>query len=179
MPLHHSSTSLEFDGAEKGAAGEKKKRPQQGRTTSWDLLGERAEWEDYNPAKASVENLRFAEGDVGTNPVCSACQASPPSQVLILQFSKFYYWCLNRSIIFRWALYIVPVLALLWIPGIVQESAAPNAQVWGVPLVSFRPLSMPLEHGLMAVVVVHLAHSLLAGLLGVLGGLLDLPFVLP
>lgn len=40
------------------------------RPGSWDLLGDRAEWEEYNPAKSSVENLRFAEGDVGTNKVC-------------------------------------------------------------------------------------------------------------
>lgn len=39
------------------------------RPGSWDLLGDRAEWEEYNPAKSSVENLRFAEGDVGTNKV--------------------------------------------------------------------------------------------------------------
>jgi hypothetical protein len=40
-----------------------------GRPGSWDLLGERAEWEDYNPAQSSVDNLKFAEGDVGTNKV--------------------------------------------------------------------------------------------------------------
>lgn len=39
------------------------------RPGSWDLLGDKAEWEEYNPAKSSVENLRFAEGDVGTNKV--------------------------------------------------------------------------------------------------------------
>lgn len=39
------------------------------RAGSWDLLGDRAEWEEYNPAQASVDNLKFAEGDVGTNKV--------------------------------------------------------------------------------------------------------------
>jgi hypothetical protein len=39
------------------------------RPGSWDLLGDRAEWEEYNPAQASVDNLKFAEGDVGTNKV--------------------------------------------------------------------------------------------------------------
>jgi hypothetical protein len=54
-----------------GPDGEKKKaRPKTPRGASWDLLGERAEWEEYNVADASVENLRYAEGDVGTNKVC-------------------------------------------------------------------------------------------------------------
>ena len=58
----HSSASLD-------SVNEKKKRPKGQRTGSWDLLGDRAEWEEYNVAQASVENLRFAEGDVGTNKV--------------------------------------------------------------------------------------------------------------
>lgn len=46
------------------------RRPKnQHRPGSWDLLGDRAEWEEYNPAQASIENLRFAEGDAGTNKV--------------------------------------------------------------------------------------------------------------
>ncbi len=62
LPMHSSTASLNGD-------DEKRKRPKAHRTGSWDLLGERAEWEEYNPAQASVENLRFAEGDVGTNKV--------------------------------------------------------------------------------------------------------------
>ncbi len=52
--------------------------------------------------------------------------------------SRFYYWALNRGIVVRWILYIVPVLALLWIPGIVGLTAAKNATVWHVRLVRFR-----------------------------------------
>lgn len=52
-----------------GGSGEKRKRPKTSRAQSWDLLGERPEWEEYNPSKAKLENLRFAEGDVGTNKV--------------------------------------------------------------------------------------------------------------
>lgn len=48
-------------------SGEKRRRPKNPRSQSWDLLGERAEWEDYKPSSAKVEQLRFAEGDVGTN----------------------------------------------------------------------------------------------------------------
>ena len=72
-------------------------------------MGERPEWEEYNPAQASVENLRYAEGDVGTN-----------------SFSRLYYWALNRGIVVRWTLYILPVLAILWIPGIIGLTAVPQ-----------------------------------------------------
>ncbi|WVQ97390.1 hypothetical protein IAU59_004502 [Kwoniella sp. CBS 9459] len=110
-----STTSLET-----GAMGEKSghKRPKNSRGASWDLLGDRAEWEEFNPKNASVENLRFAEGDVGTN-----------------KLSRLYYWALNRGIIVRWAMYIIPILALLWIPGIVGVTAEPNATIWGTKLI--------------------------------------------
>ncbi|ORX36049.1 Mechanosensitive ion channel-domain-containing protein [Kockovaella imperatae] len=107
----HSSTSLEA-----GQMGEK--RPKHTRNGSWDLLNNNPEWEGYNPATAKNENLRFAEGDVGTT-----------------KFSRLYYWLINKSIIIRWILYIVPVLAILWIPGIVGLTAAPNGKVWDVKLI--------------------------------------------
>lgn len=50
-------------------SAEKKKRPKTSRSQSWDLLGERPEWEEYNPSQAKEATLRFAEGDVGTNKV--------------------------------------------------------------------------------------------------------------
>ncbi|WVR05974.1 hypothetical protein IAU60_003002 [Kwoniella sp. DSM 27419] len=107
-----STTSLEA-----GVLHEKSKRPKSNRGASWDLLGDRAEWEEFNPKNASVEQLRFAEGDVGTN-----------------KLSRLYYWALNRGIVVRWILYIGPILALLWIPGIVGLTAEPDAEVWGTQL---------------------------------------------
>lgn len=70
-------------------SAEKKKRPKgTSRAQSWDLLGERPEWEEYNPAKAKQANLRFAEGDVGTNKVNSWSQVTaltlPALEVLLL-----------------------------------------------------------------------------------------------
>ena len=58
-------------GLEAGQMGEK--RPRHGRNGSWDLLGNSPDWEGYNPATAKNENLRFAEGDVGTNKVGRRC----------------------------------------------------------------------------------------------------------
>ena len=51
------------------------------------------------------------------------------------QISKLYYWALNKSIVFRWALYIIPVTALLWIPGILGLTAFPDTHIWGTKLV--------------------------------------------
>ena len=70
LPMHSNASSLE-QGHGGGMSEKPKKRPKSSRNNSWDLLGDRAEWEDYNPAQASVENLRFAEGDVGTTKVRS------------------------------------------------------------------------------------------------------------
>jgi hypothetical protein len=46
-----------------------KSRPRNQRGGSWDLLGERAEWEEYKTKDSAVENLRYADGDAGTNKV--------------------------------------------------------------------------------------------------------------
>ena len=67
LPMH-SQTSLENGGQMSEKSG---KRPRAARGSSWDLLGERAEWEDFNPKNANVDTLRFAEGDVGTTKVCA------------------------------------------------------------------------------------------------------------
>jgi hypothetical protein len=65
----HSSTPS-FDNAEKT-----ERRPKPGRMASWDVLGgERPEWEDYDVTKAKVENLRFAQGDVGTTKVSGSAR---------------------------------------------------------------------------------------------------------
>lgn len=49
-------------------------------------------------------------------------------------FSRFVWKIFDSSFIVRWIIYIVPVLGLLWIPGIIGLTAAPNAKVWTVPL---------------------------------------------
>jgi hypothetical protein len=77
------------------------------------------EWESYNPATAKDERLRFAEGDAGKT-----------------RFSRMYLWAINRNIVVRWTLYIIPFLALLWIPGILGVTAYPDSHIWGVKLVS-------------------------------------------
>jgi hypothetical protein len=53
----------------------------------------------------------------------------------MVKISKLYYWALNKSIVFRWALYIIPVTALLWIPGILGLTAFPDTHIWGTKLV--------------------------------------------
>jgi hypothetical protein len=46
----------------------------------------------------------------------------------------FWLKLLNHSILTRWLILVLPITALLWIPGIVGVTAAPNARVWDVKL---------------------------------------------
>ncbi|KAG8747158.1 hypothetical protein FRC10_002207 [Ceratobasidium sp. 414] len=102
----------------KDQENEKPKRPGHPRNPSWDLLaGIGRDIEGFDTRNASQAHLQFAEGDM-------------PKNGLV----RFYNYLLNLSIVTRWILYIVPVLALLWIPGIVQLTAVPKANIWSVPL---------------------------------------------
>ncbi|KAJ7045534.1 Mechanosensitive ion channel-domain-containing protein [Mycena alexandri] len=90
---------------------------------SWDLLSgvrkmEHA-YQEFDPARnASEAHLAYAEGDIPNN-----------------EASKLYHYLLNVSIVSRWILFIVPVMAIIWIPGIlVLAGTAPHAEVWGIGL---------------------------------------------
>ncbi|KII92920.1 hypothetical protein PLICRDRAFT_103857 [Plicaturopsis crispa FD-325 SS-3] len=74
-------------------------------------------YEEFDPRNASQAHLAFAEGDMPAN-----------------KFSRFYNYLLNVSIVTRWILFIVPVLAIVWIPGILGLTRFPKANVWGVKL---------------------------------------------
>ncbi|KAG6811897.1 hypothetical protein H0H92_005355 [Tricholoma furcatifolium] len=92
------------------------------RSSSWDMLSsgfKRLEhsYEEFDLRHASQAHLVYADGDV------------PKSK-----FIKFYNYLLNVSIVTRWFIFIVPFLALLWIPGILSLTAFPQATAWGVRL---------------------------------------------
>ncbi|KAF8070126.1 Mechanosensitive ion channel-domain-containing protein [Lyophyllum atratum] len=91
------------------------------RTGSWDLLAgiKKLEhsYEEFDSRNASQVHLAYADGDI------------PKSK-----FIKFYNYLLNVSIVTRWILFIVPVLGLLWIPGILSLTTFPNTDIWGVRL---------------------------------------------
>ncbi|KAM0747079.1 hypothetical protein T439DRAFT_359919 [Meredithblackwellia eburnea MCA 4105] len=72
-------------------------------------------------AISSNSNLQFAEGDF----------VSPPSNA----FSRFIFAIFDSSFVVRWIIYIIPFLAILWIPGILGLTGYPEATVWGVKLV--------------------------------------------
>ncbi|KAL0576656.1 hypothetical protein V5O48_005316 [Marasmius crinis-equi] len=95
-----------------------KHRPGNSRNASWDLL-KRFEnsYEEFDSRNASENHLAFADGDMPQNKV-----------------AKFYNYLLNVSIVTRWFLFIVPVMAILWIPGILQFTSKPNGEIWGVRL---------------------------------------------
>ena len=48
---------------------------------------------------------------------------------------RFWSYLINVSIVTRWTLFIIPVLAILWIPGILQFTRFPDGKV-RTPLIS-------------------------------------------
>ncbi|KAL4264733.1 Mechanosensitive ion channel protein [Pleurotus pulmonarius] len=96
-------------------------RPHSTRNPSWDLLSgiKRFEhgYEEFDSRNASEAHLAFADGDMPNN-----------------KFSKFYHYLLNVSIVTRWFLFIVPVLGILWIPGILGITTFPDTRIWAVKL---------------------------------------------
>ncbi|KAL0955922.1 hypothetical protein HGRIS_002114 [Hohenbuehelia grisea] len=96
-------------------------RPPNSRTPSWDILSgiKRFEhsYEEFDSRNACQAHLAFADGDIPKN-----------------KLSKLYNYLLNVSIVTRWILFIVPVLAMLWIPGILGLTKFPNAHIWNVKL---------------------------------------------
>jgi hypothetical protein len=45
------------------------------------------------------------------------------------QFVRFYQFLLSASIVTRWTLFIVPVLAIIWIPGILGLTVSRRGEV--------------------------------------------------
>ncbi|KAL5528473.1 hypothetical protein ACEPAF_7609 [Sanghuangporus sanghuang] len=86
--------------------------------SSWDLLaGLRKEAEGFDTRNATESHLQFAQGDMPNT-----------------KFVRVYNYLLNVSIVTRWTLFIVPVLTLLWIPGILGLTRFPDATIYHVKL---------------------------------------------
>ncbi|CAE6471545.1 unnamed protein product [Rhizoctonia solani] len=97
---------------------EKPTRPHHPRNQSWDFLsGITKDIDGYDTRNASQAHLQFAEGDIPKN-----------------RLVRFYTYLLNLSIVTRWFLYIVPVAALLWIPGVLQITTFHESAIWSVVL---------------------------------------------
>ncbi|KAF8499687.1 Mechanosensitive ion channel-domain-containing protein [Russula emetica] len=92
------------------------------RSSSWDLLGGARKineaYEHFDSRNASEQHLVFADGDLPNS-----------------KFSRFYQFLLNASIVTRWTLFIIPVLAILWIPGIIGLTSSHRGEIWGVRLI--------------------------------------------
>lgn len=71
-------------------------------------------------AQSSSTNLVFADGDFPA-----------PRGV----FAKVMLALFTSNIIIRWFFFITPLLAILWIPGIIGVTASKDATVWGVKLI--------------------------------------------
>ncbi len=110
------------------------------RSGSWDLLaGMRNGYEQFDSRNASQAHLTFADGDVPKNKVSGlpwfAAQGSwwleggHNANARNTQLSKLYNYLLNVSIVTRWMLFVIPVLAILWIPGILGFTKFPDTRV--------------------------------------------------
>ncbi|KAI9511136.1 Mechanosensitive ion channel-domain-containing protein [Russula earlei] len=92
------------------------------RNSSWDLLGGARKigqaYEQFDPRNASEQHLAFADGDLPNS-----------------KFVRFYQFLLNASIVTRWTLFIVPILIIIWIPGVIGVTASPRGKIWGVRLI--------------------------------------------
>ncbi len=115
------------------------------RSGSWDLLAGIRKWEhsyeEFDSRNASATHLQFAQGDLPQNKVRKwlLCHPRAEARSMLMsyslpQFVKFYNYLLNVSIITRWFLFIVPLMAIIWIPGILGLTTAPKATIWGVKL---------------------------------------------
>lgn len=120
-----NTRSESYDAERGGFSGpsmpEPVKPPAHSRGSSWDILnGIRKfehSYEEFDSRNASQSHLVYAEGDMPNN-----------------KLSKLYNYLLNVSIVSRWILFILPIMTILWIPGILQLTTFPNAAVWGVKL---------------------------------------------
>ncbi|KAI0305411.1 hypothetical protein B0F90DRAFT_1808688 [Multifurca ochricompacta] len=75
-------------------------------------------YEQFDSRNASEQHLAFADGDL------------PKSK-----FFRLYQFLLNASIVTRWTLFIVPILIILWIPGVLSVTMSPKGEIWGVRLI--------------------------------------------
>ncbi|KAA1474278.1 hypothetical protein DENSPDRAFT_840858 [Dentipellis sp. KUC8613] len=123
QPSGSGGRRVQFPFGTNNGSGNAPRRPtsQHAQSSSWDLLAGVRKFEQsmdqFDSRNASEQHLVFAEGDL------------PKSRVI-----RFYNYLLNVSIVTRWTLFIVPVLALLWIPGILGFTAYPKAAIWGTRL---------------------------------------------
>lgn len=101
---------------------QKQHQKQHPRSSSWDLLGGARKineaYEQFDPRNASEQHLVFADGDIPNS-----------------KFARFYQFLLSVSIVTRWTLFIIPVLAIVWIPGIIGLTASHSGEIWGVRLI--------------------------------------------
>jgi hypothetical protein len=109
-------------------------RPEHLRGSSWDLLSGMKKvghsYEAYDARHAHEEHLAFADGDLPKDKVSRMVTRGAFFFFSgYAQVSRLYNYLLNVSIVSRWILFIVPVMAILWIPGIVGVVKFPEAHV--------------------------------------------------
>ncbi len=107
-----------------------------GRNQSWDLLGGARKlgqgYERFDSRNPSEQYLAFADGDLPKSKASAGFCDTFGIGVNVArpyQFVRFYQYLIDASIVTRWTLYIVPILIILWIPGILALTASPTGKV--------------------------------------------------
>jgi len=90
------------------------------RNSSWDMLGGARKigqaYEQFDSRNASEQHLAFADGDLRNSKVSffgSSDMHGCNSGLTTHQLLRFYQFLLNASIVTRWTLFIIPVLAII------------------------------------------------------------------
>jgi hypothetical protein len=86
-------------------------------------------YEEFDARNGSTAHFAYADGDIPNNKVCAYVYSVSYLTRIYFKFARFYHYLLNVSIVTRWIIFIVPVLGLLWIPGILSLTTYPNANV--------------------------------------------------
>jgi hypothetical protein len=106
------------------------------RNSTWNIFGGARSlgqaYEQFDPRNASEQHLVFADGDLPNSKV--SCQLGDVDgryhgTHVCFQFVRFYQFLLNASVVTRWTLFIIPILVIIWIPGILGFTAYPHGEV--------------------------------------------------
>ncbi|CDO72761.1 hypothetical protein BN946_scf184994.g14 [Trametes cinnabarina] len=103
---------------------------------SWDLLAGMRKfeqgYEQFDSRNASQPHLAFADGDMPQGKVCST---SFYARATIAYREGAHFGSTLADVPSAWTLIVIPILALLWIPGILGFTRFPESRIYGIKLV--------------------------------------------
>ena len=153
-PLHNSHAKYDAERAQDIPGLSYDARQSKSRSSSWDVLSGTVKRSEH--AYEEIDSSRngrnappeFAEGDMPNNKVSPITVHNVTFQTrYCIKITKFYIYLLHASIVTRWMLFIIPFLAILWIPGILSLTTYPHANVRPVSPFDYTPSNMTCRSG--------------------------------